>query len=133
MPLAFLRRKPLRFLFAGGINTVIGYFIGVYTYFVLIDIASVWAIGTVANLISITCAFILHKFFTYESKGLWIGEYLKFLIAYTGIGLFSTATLWLMLDLFNLTIWIAQGISLISGTTFSFLLTEKFVFKSIKN
>lgn len=72
----------LRFIIIGGWNTVFSYlaFSGLYYVF-----GGGWGdifVQLFAGFLGITHAFIMHKFVTYRSCGVWWHEYLKFYVVY---------------------------------------------------
>lgn len=68
--------ESLKFFIVGGWNTLFG--LGLYSTLVLILGQSHYLLlGLLCNVISITQAYLLYKFFVFKTKGNMIAEYLK--------------------------------------------------------
>ncbi|NOX26536.1 MAG: GtrA family protein [Deltaproteobacteria bacterium] len=99
----------MRYLLAGGWNTVFGYGVGVGLYNALAAYMHILLIGTIANIISISMSFITYKLFVFRTKGQWLREYIRTYIVYGGASLVGILLLWLLVDGYGLKIWLAQG------------------------
>ena len=127
--LEFLRSRKFRYLMAGGANTVFGYLIGVVMYEVLSPKYSIWIIGFYSNVIAITFSFVTYKLFVFKTQGLWIAEYLKSYLVYGSMALIGMVFLWVYVDLMNMTIWLAQGLVIISTVVLSYVGHSRVTFR----
>ena len=120
----------LRFLFVGGWNTIFGYASSIFLYSALESHLHITVIAAIANVLNITCAFILHKLFVFRTKGAWLQEYLRAYMSYGLTALFGILLVWVFVDFFGMRFWLAQGIAIIASVPASFVLQKRFTFKS---
>ena len=59
-------------------------------------------IGVLNNIICITCAFFLHKFFVFKTKGHVLKQYLKFCSVYFSSSVFGFFILYILVDIFGI-------------------------------
>ena len=86
--------------------------IGVVCLFLLLDWLPTPVVGLIATMIAVVSNFILYKRLVFKTKASWRGELIKFVQVYgfaTAIGL---AVLTVCIDVANLPIMIAQGVSM---------------------
>ena len=84
-----LADRKIRFLIAGGWNTIFGYASFAGLYWLLSHKVHYLVILTGVTVINITMAFLTHKFFVFRTRGNYLKEYLRYYIVYaapTGIG-----------------------------------------------
>ncbi|MCG2840503.1 GtrA family protein [Sandaracinobacter sp. RS1-74] len=87
-------RRPLRFLLAGGVNTLFG--LGVYPLLLAVAPALHYLVALgVAQMLSLCFAFTTHKLFVFRSRGNILREFLAFSSFY----LSTYAANWLALPL----------------------------------
>lgn len=127
--LEFLKSRKFRYLMAGGANTVFGYLIGVVTYKILSPEFSIWIVGFFTNVIAITFSFVTYKLFVFKTQGQWIAEYLKSYLVYGSMALIGMVFLWVYVDLMNMTIWMAQGLVIISTVVLSYMGHSRVTFR----
>lgn len=122
--------KKIRFLVIGGINTVVSY--GFYILFCLMLGVSKYQIALIlAWIFSSFISFTTQKLFVFQSKGNWYKEYTK-CCAIWGISYLQNALfLELNIKLLNINVFIAQIISTLCVTIFTYILFKKFAFKPI--
>ncbi len=87
-------KQIIRYVIVGTWNTFFGY--AVYAFFTymltgLVPHAYIFA-SVIANVISITVAYIGHKFFVFKTKGNYLREYMKFYAVY-GVAVIVNITL----------------------------------------
>lgn len=126
---SFIGSQKIRYILAGGWNTIFGYMLGVIAYLWLNNHMHIIFISIVTNIIAITMAFLTYKLFVFKTSGKWLMEYLKIYLVYGGTALIGTILLWGFVDYFRINIWISQG--LVLGLLFivSYVLNKKFTFK----
>lgn len=121
---------PKRFLIVGIINTIFGYFIGVFSLFFFLEKFHVLLIGIINNFITISFAFILLKKFVFFTKNKsWLIEYIRSFIVYGLKAVIGIFILWISIDLLNLNIFLSQGLSMLITFFFTYKAHKKFTFK----
>ena len=123
-----LASPRLRYLVAGGWNTVFGYITSVILYSLLSPRWHVVVISVLANILSISMSFISYKLLVFRTKGHWLNEYLRSYLVYGGMALVGTGLLWLFVDGIHLRFWLAQGIVIVSTVCISYLGHKHFTF-----
>lgn len=122
--------QKLRYLAVGGINTVVGYCIGVAVYQLLAASLHIFIIGVVANIIAITLSFLTYKTLVFRTIGHWLEEYLKAYVVYGGVAVFGILLLWLFVDKMGLSIWLAQGLVTVLTVSVSYIGHARFTFRA---
>lgn len=123
-------KKPIRYLLAGGWNTVFGYAVGVGLYTVLSDRLHVTIIAAVANILAITMSFLTYKLFVFKTKGNWLLEYSRSYLVYGSMALLSIVLLWGLVDYLGINIWYAQALVILLTVGVSYLGHKFFTFRS---
>lgn len=113
----------------GAINTIFGYTVGVVTYQVLSPHVSIWAIGAVSNLLAIAFSFATYKVLVFKTRGRWFQEYLRANLVYGSLALIGIMLLWVFINGMGLSIWLAQGLIIISTVALSYIAHNAFTFK----
>lgn len=124
-----LNQKKIRYLLVGGLNTIIGYTIGVGLYKALGDTLSIVWIGIISNILSITVSFLSYKILVFRTKGMWLSEYIKSFIVYGGIALIGIFFLWLFVDNMKISIWFAQALVIGVTVIISYISHSRFTFR----
>lgn len=75
--------KPIRFLVAGGWNTAFGYASLALLYYLFSNKIHYLFLMVFAAILSITNAYICHKFFVFKTKGNYVKEYLRYYAVYS--------------------------------------------------
>ena len=125
-----LNSSKLRYLIAGGWNTVFGYSLGVILFILLTDSVHTAFIAFICNLISMAMSFITYKVFVFRTKGNWIKEYFKACIVYGNVAIISIVVIWVLVDLVGLNIWISQALTIFVTVVISYFGHKKFTFKA---
>lgn len=123
-----LNRTKIRYLITGGVNTLVGYSIGVGLYKALGDSISIIWIGTLSNILSISISFLSYKIFVFRTKGKWLSEYMKAYVVYGGIAMVGIFFLWLFIDEMKVSIWFAQALVIGVTVIISYLAHSRFTF-----
>ena len=123
-------RKPLAYIAVGLLNTVIGYVIGVVCLFLLLDWLPTPVVGLIATIIGITSNFVLYKRLVFKTKANWQGELIKFVKVYGVATAFGLAVLTICIDVLQLPIPLAQGISSFVSVSLSAIGNFSFSFRS---
>ena len=125
----YLEHKPLRFLLAGGWNTVFGYGVSVGLYTLLAGKLHITLIAAVANIIAITMSFLTYKLFVFKTPGNWLLEYGRSYIVYGGMAIFGIILIWIFVDILGWWIWYAQALVILVTVGASYLGHKLFTFK----
>lgn len=121
-------QKKIRYLLVGCVNTIIGYSIGIVLYKALgSNLGIIW-VGILSNMISITVSFLTYKIFVFRTKGMWVLEYAKSYLIYSGIAVISIFFLWLFVEKMNISIWLSQALVIGVTVIISYLGHSRFTF-----
>ncbi len=123
------KRMPLRYLVAGGWNTLFGYSAGVGLYKLLSPILHIIVIAIIANILAISMSFLTYKLFVFRTKGNWLQEYMRTYAVYGIMGVAGALFLWGLLDFAGLNIWLSQGLVIICTVWLSYLGHSRFTFR----
>ena len=121
--------EKIRYLLAGGVNTVFGYGVGVGLYLHFSPRLNAVQIAVIANILSITVSFLTYKLFVFRTQGNWIKEYLRSYVAYGSMALLGIFMFWAFIDIFHLNIWLVQALTVVLTATVSFFAHKHFTFK----
>ena len=125
-----LKKQSLRYLLAGGWNTVFGYGLGVGLYTILSSQLHVAVIAAIANILAITMSFLTYKLFVFKTTGNWLSEYGRSYLVYGSMALLSIILLWAMVDYLGVDIWYAQALVILLTVGVSYLGHKFFTFRS---
>lgn len=128
-PADLWRRRELRYLVVGGINTLFGYGLGVGLYLALSPMLHILVIGVIGSVIAITFSFTTYKLFVFGTRGHWLKEYLRSYVVYGGTGVLGILLVWVLVDGLRMPIWIAQGIAILLTVLVSYLGHARFTFR----
>ena len=121
----------IKYLIAGLINTLFGYFIGLLNFFIFYEKVGIIFVSIFNNILAITFSFLNYKFFVFQtSKSLWLKEYLKIYVVYAIAFLISTFVLWLCIEILSLNIYYSQALSILITVLFSYFFNKSFTFKN---
>lgn len=126
------RKKMLRYLIVGGLNTAFGYFVTVGLYYTLRSHLHIVVIGVIANVVCITESFLTYKLFVFNSRASWWREYLRCYVVYGGSALIGIAGLWLLVNVLGIPFWLAQGLLMVISVAISFAGHDRFTFKKVQ-
>lgn len=126
-----LRFRPLRFLLGGGWNAIFSFLLFSGLYFLFQEIVHYLWIHLFCAVISVTNAFICHRFFVFQSKGVWWREYLRFYLVY-GVQIFITFFgLILCIDGLEWNAYFSRAILLMVSVLTSYLGHKHFSFREL--
>ena len=123
-----LNPEKIRYLLVGGLNTLVGYFIGVGMYEVFGNNLGILWVGILSNALSITVSFVTYKTLVFRTKGMWLSEYLKSYLVYGGVALIGIFFLWLFVGEMKISIWIAQALIIGVTVVVSYMGHSRFTF-----
>jgi putative flippase GtrA len=122
--------QKFRYLAVGGLNTVVGYAIGVAAYELLADSVHIIGIGIFANIVTISFSFLTYKILVFRTQGQWLQEYLKAYVVYGGVAIIGIFLLWLFVNLMGFSIWVAQGLVIVLTVAASYIGHARFTFRA---
>ena len=141
----FLKLKSLpqsiKFLFVGGLNTVVGVGVELITYLIMglpFSLSSnvqalPWQIAvatTISYTIGTAHSYVWNKFFTFESKDKSVGEVLRFVAVYAVQLVINFAMKWALIELLGINTYVAMIITLLVTTCISFFGHKLFSFRN---
>jgi putative flippase GtrA len=127
---ALIRRvfkdQGVRFLFVGALNTFVGY--GVYALLIYLRVHYFLA-QLVSSGLAITNSYLWNKYFTFKSPEKSLGEVLRFLSVYAVVYLMNMLALYVLIDRYKVSPYIAGAVTLFLTTLISYFGHDKFSFK----
>ena len=129
---SFFNSHKFRYLIAGGANTIFGYLVGLLLYALFIDRFHIITIGVIANIISISFAFLSYKLFVFRTNGNWLQEYIKCYLVYGATAITSILFIWYFVNFLGVQFWVAQIIITLGIIAISFFAHKGFTFKRDK-
>lgn len=135
--------EKLRFLLVGGFNTVLAYSLLNALDWLFGRINEAYALGAspevVANIaliiqyiITINISVVTMRYYVFHSTGNWKKEFAKAWSVYIFLYLINAPIMTLLMVIFGLKTWAAQGIYLIFSTILTFILHKYFSFRKAK-
>ena len=118
----------IRFLFIGGLNAVISYFVFVLAVFVIGDkyyqicAALQWGISSIFS-------FVTQKVFVFGTKGNWIREYLKCCATWLISYIMNALILEVLVKYCRMNVYLAQILSIFSVSVLTYVLFKYFAFR----
>ena len=109
--------QGIRFLFVGGLNTIVGY--GAYALLVYIGINYLIA-NTLSTIIGVAHSYLWNRYFTFKSKNKALKEITKFVSVYIVSYLIGMCTLFIFKDKLNISPYIAGLLNLVITTLISY-------------
>lgn len=128
-PLDLLRKKQIRYLVTGGVNTVFGYAFGVAAYYLLSPRLHIVVIGAISSVVSITFSFVTYKIFVFKTKGNFLSEYIRCYYVYGFTSVLGIASLWFFVDVLHFSFWIIQALLIGIVVVVSYIGHNNFTFK----
>lgn len=122
-------RQEIRFLFVGGLNTLVGY--GIYAILLFLNIHYLVA-NTISTIIGVLHSYLWNRYFTFQSKEKAGKEVIKFVSVYIASYLIGTATLYCFTGILNLSPYVAGLINLVITTLISWFGHKYFSFSKGK-
>jgi len=124
--------KKIRFLIAGGVNTLVGFLVYPLLYLALSPIGFGYIqILLAAQIPCITFSFATNKYFVFRTKGNLKKEYLKFIVFYAVILLINLIFLPILVEIFGVSPIISQTLFVALTIVTSFFWHNFITFKPI--
>ena len=110
-------------------NTLFGYVLSLILYSTLHSRVHIIIISVMANVIAITVAFIVYKFFVFKTKGNYLKEYFRMYITYGLSAIIGTLSIWFLVDKLSMEFWLSQILITIFLVIFTYIFNQKYTFK----
>lgn len=124
--------KKIRFLIAGGVNTLVGFLVYPLLYLALSPVGFGYIqILLAAQIPCITFSFATNKYFVFRTKGNLKKEYLKFTVFYAVILLINLIFLPILVEIFGVSPIISQTLFVALTIVTSFFWHNFITFKPI--
>lgn len=122
--------EVIRYLVAGGYNTVFGFLVFAGLYFLLETQLHYIVIAMIAQVLAITNAFLVYRYLVFRSDGNILHEYLKIYVVYGVTFVLSIVMLALLVELLGLHPVLAQFFVILVTVVVSYLGNSRFTFSS---
>lgn len=119
----------IKYVLVGGINTVIGYCIGVSLLYLLSDVLFTPVIGILSTIIAVISNYILFKKIVFKSAENWKSEIIRFFKVYAGAVCAGLIVLTIALDYMKFSVFLSQGLSMVVATSISAIGNFFFTFR----
>ncbi|MBT4161168.1 MAG: GtrA family protein [Gammaproteobacteria bacterium] len=125
--------EVIRYLIAGGYNTVFGFLAFAGLYLLLEPQLHYLVIAAIAQILAITNAFLVYRYFVFKSEGNLIHEYLKIYVVYGVTFVLSIVMLALLVELLGMHPIVAQFFIIVVTVIVSYFGNSRFTFNSKSN
>ncbi len=119
----------LKFLLAGAYNTAFSLVVFAGLYFLLAEHVHYTLIALVTHVISISNAFVVHRYIVFRSTGPILHEYLRSYVVYGVSFLLSFGTLIALVELFDIHPVLAQALTIVTTVIASYVGNSRFTFQ----
>ncbi len=116
-----VHEEKIRYLVAGGWNTVFGYGTFAAMFFFWGDYIHYMAIMIISYIVSVSNAYISYKFFVFKTKGNYLREYLRFYLVYGFAFILNIVLLPVSVEVFKINPLISQAAIVMVTVVFSYL------------
>jgi putative flippase GtrA len=124
-PMSLARRlaasERFRFVLVGGLNTVFGYAVFIVLQALFGDTLHYLGVLAVATVIAVLFAYVGHRWLTFQVRGQWLIDLMRFSSVYVGIFALNAAALPLLVEVAGIPPIIAQGVFVVVTTIASYL------------
>jgi len=119
----------MRFLVAGGINTVVGYLTFSILYLLLERWVHYLAIGCLSQAIAVTSAFVVHRRLVFQCEDPWLPSFLRFNLSQLVSFAFGLAGLYGLVHFAQFPPLAAQAIVIVCSVVISYALHRYYSFR----
>lgn len=124
----YISQEKIKYLIAGGWNTVVGFGSFVFLYFLLKNSLHYIFILMISQVIGITNAYVSYKFFVFKTKGNYIKEYLRFYVVYGFAFIANLMLLPLFVEILKISPLFSQAVVIIITIIIGFFGHKNFSF-----
>lgn len=125
--------QGLRFLLVGGYNAVFGYLLFSILYYIMGNSLHYSVILLISYFIGVFNNFVVFKIFVFNTKGNWLKECISTYVSYAVLYPLNTILLFITIDLYGLSAYIGQGISVIIMPIITYFVLKIFAFSNKKS
>jgi putative flippase GtrA len=122
--------ERFRYIAVGAGNTLFGYLLGVFVFFLLSPALPIVVIGVVGFFAATSLSFVTLRRFVFRQRGPWLWNLLKSYMSYATAGAIGTGLLWVSMAEWHLGIWSAQAVATFVPTVALYFSNKYFVFNS---
>lgn len=126
-------KGKIEFLIIGVWNTIFGYSIFIFLYYLLHEKWNYLIILVFSNIISITNSYLCYKYFVFRTKGNYCSEYLRFYLVYGASFLANMLLMPFFVEFIGMKPVPAQGIILIITVIAGYFGHKHFSFNASAN
>jgi putative flippase GtrA len=119
--------QKIRFLFVGGLNTIVGY--GTYALLVFVGI-NYFVANIFSTIIGVFHSYLWNRYFTFKSREKALGEILRFISVYIISFIVGNIVLFIVVNKLGINQYIAGLINLIFTTLISWFGHKYYSFRS---
>lgn len=121
-------KNHYRFIIAGIVNNIIGYFIGIILYKFLNKYINSLFIAQINGIISLFITYYVHNKIAYTETIFSLKIFLKSMILYVIIIIYSSYLFSILIDSYNLNIFIVQFVVLLTSSCFTYYFLNRFIY-----
>jgi len=126
-----IKKKILKYLIIGIINSIFAYFIGIFFFYFYYENFGALFVTIIASIINIFFSFCNYKFFFFKTKKKYFfHEYFKINFFQCFLILLNSLMLWILIEKININIYFTQFILIIINISISVIINFKLVFKN---
>ena len=124
------KNRKLKFIVIGLINTIFGYFAGVTLLLYLVNKLPVIIISFLISVLTISFSILMYKYFLFNNSNNTIVKiFSKGFITYSISTIFSSLSLYGLISIMKLNIYLSQTITIAITTIIIWVLHNNFTFK----
>jgi len=124
----FALPEKIRFLIAGGWNTLVGYLLFMAIYALIGDAVHYLVVLVIAHLLAVMNAIVTLKYLVFRSAAAFWPEYVRGNVSYAGVLAINAGLLWVMVDFAHWPVLMAQAIAVVVVTIGSYFAHKYFTF-----
>jgi len=121
--------QQLRFVLAGGYNTLFGYLSFVVLFSILGRRLHYLLIGLIANVVAVCSAYVVHRLLVFRSQDGWRNSFLRFYGSQLVSMVFGMCFLYVLVEFAGAKPVIAQGVVVVASTALSYVLHRFYTFR----
>ena len=121
-----LNSQQIRFLFVGGLNTIVGY--GTYAILIYFNI-NFYIANAISTIIGVFHSYLWNRYFTFKSKDKALNEIIRFISVYIVSFLLSNIILYIFVSKFGINKYLGGLINLAITTLISWFGHKYFSFR----
>jgi putative flippase GtrA len=121
--------QQVRFVLAGGYNTLFGYLSFVVLFSMLGHTLHYLLIGLMANVVAVFSAYLVHRFFVFQFQDGWANSFLRFYASQLVSMAFGMCLLYALVQFARAKPVIAQAIVTLASTAVSYVLHRFYTFR----